>query len=205
MQYIRLELLHEIFFIVGNSSFVYVHLIMPVLLSRGQYLHKVLLQKLYPLSFFLMKEFCFLPCRFGMEVDCIAVVSPFSGLGFAIGFTKSVISFCLTDFVGGAISFSMIFCGFTKNGLIVWSLSRHFGDIIRDENDKTIPQHFNSKNHKGIKDIKITVLEYIKKSPKSPQAGKIRLRREAHWTHLLHTLSPNGLNMENPKEFKLKI
>ncbi|MCP3931901.1 MAG: hypothetical protein GY705_22730, partial [Bacteroidetes bacterium] len=79
----------------------------------------------------------------------------------------------------------------------------HFGDIIRDANDKTIPLHFNSTNHRGIKDIEITVLEYIKKSPKSPQAVKIRLKRESHWTHLLHTLSPNGLNMENPKEFKI--
>ena len=80
----------------------------------------------------------------------------------------------------------------------------HFGDITRDTKDKCIPQHFNSKNHRGIKDIQITVLEFIKKSPRSPQAVKIRLRRESHWTHLLHTLSPNGLNMENPKEFKLK-
>ncbi len=80
----------------------------------------------------------------------------------------------------------------------------HFGDIT-DANDKTIPFHFNSKNHKGIKDIEITVLEYIKKSPKSPQAVKIRLKRESHWTHILHTLSPNGLNMENPKEFKIKL
>ena len=80
----------------------------------------------------------------------------------------------------------------------------HFGDIMRDDIEKVIPLHFNSQGHKGIKDMQITVLEYIRKSPKSQQAMKIRLIREKHWTHTLHSLSPIGLNMENPKEFKLK-
>ncbi|MCP3929684.1 MAG: GIY-YIG nuclease family protein, partial [Bacteroidetes bacterium] len=80
----------------------------------------------------------------------------------------------------------------------------HFGDISRDNKEKSVPIHFNSDNHRGIKDMQITVLEFIKKSPKSQQACIIRLRRESHWTHLLHTLSPIGLNMENPKEFKIK-
>ncbi len=80
----------------------------------------------------------------------------------------------------------------------------HFGDITRDDKEKTIPIHYNSQNHRGVKDMNITILEFIKKPPKSLQAIKIRLRREKHWTYLLHTLSPLGLNMENPKEFKLQ-
>ncbi len=80
----------------------------------------------------------------------------------------------------------------------------HFGDITRDNKEKSIPLHFNSENHRGIKDMQITILEFIKKSPKSQQASIIRLHREGHWTHLLHALSPIGLNMENPKEFKIK-
>ncbi len=79
----------------------------------------------------------------------------------------------------------------------------HFSDIIRDDPDKSIPVHFNSNNHTGVKNMNITILEFIKKPPKSLQAISIRLKREKHWTHLLHTLSPIGLNMENPKEFKL--
>ncbi len=42
----------------------------------------------------------------------------------------------------------------------------HFGDIMRNANKKSIPFHFNSKNHRGIKDIEITVLEYIKNTKK---------------------------------------
>ena len=80
----------------------------------------------------------------------------------------------------------------------------NFSDISRDDNDKSIPLHFNSKEHMGTKDMKISVLEYIRKSLKSQQAMQIRFRREKHWTYTLHTFSPIGLNMENPKEFKLK-
>ena len=80
----------------------------------------------------------------------------------------------------------------------------HFNDVTRDDKDKAIPLHFNSPGHRGTKDMEITVLEFIKKSPKTEQAMKIRLRIEKHWTYTLHTLSPIGLNMENPKEFKIK-
>ncbi len=80
----------------------------------------------------------------------------------------------------------------------------HFGDITRDDPDKSISVHYNSKNHTGIKNMNITILEFIKKLPKNLQAISIRLKREKHWTHLLHTLSPIGLNIENPKEFKLR-
>ena len=49
--------------------------------------------------------------------------------------------------------------------------------------------------------MNITVLEFIKKHPRSNQAIAIRNKREKHWTHVLRTLAPIGLNMENPKEY----
>ena len=47
----------------------------------------------------------------------------------------------------------------------------------------------------------LTVLEFIKKPPRSPEAITIRCRVENNWTHTLRTLAPQGLNQENPKEF----
>jgi hypothetical protein len=44
----RLELLHEIFFMQLNSLFVTEHVILPLLLSKGQYLQPLRLQKLKP-------------------------------------------------------------------------------------------------------------------------------------------------------------
>ncbi len=80
----------------------------------------------------------------------------------------------------------------------------HFGDIKRDVTDKPVPSHFNSTGHKGISDMSIYVLEYIKKPALSKQAQNIRLKRETNWVHVLRTMSPHGLNWENPKEFQIK-
>ena len=49
MAYTKFELLHEIFLMQLCSVCVKSHLICPVLLSNGQYLQSLLLQKLYPL------------------------------------------------------------------------------------------------------------------------------------------------------------
>ena len=78
----------------------------------------------------------------------------------------------------------------------------HFSDVESDNQEKTISRHFNSTHHSGIKDMKIHVLEFIKKPPRSLQASNIRNRRETSWTHTLRSLAPFGLNMENPKEYK---
>ncbi len=77
----------------------------------------------------------------------------------------------------------------------------HFGDIQRDVIDKPVSHHFNSPGHNGTKDMTIQILEFIKKPPLSKQAQSIRLKRETNWVNVLRTLSPHGLNWENPKEF----
>ena len=56
----------------------------------------------------------------------------------------------------------------------------HFGDIKRG--DPTKPD-----------DVEITILEFIKKPPRSPQAITISHRVEFKWTHTLLTLAPIAL------------
>ena len=76
----------------------------------------------------------------------------------------------------------------------------HFRDIEVHNKEKSIGRHFSTSDHSGFKDLQISVLEFIRAPPRSPQASTIRNRVERHWTHLLRTLAPAGLNMENPKE-----
>ena len=80
-------------------------------------------------------------------------------------------------------------------------LSEHFRSIDKAEKDKPVGQHFSQENHAGCDDVSITVLEFIKKPPRSPEAIVIRNRVERNWTHMLRSLAPQGLNQENPKEY----
>jgi hypothetical protein len=81
----------------------------------------------------------------------------------------------------------------------------HFRDITISDQEKTVSKHFSQGSHCGIDDVNISILEFIKKPPRSPQAASIRNRVEKHWTHLLRCMAPHGLNIENPKEYTTKI
>ena len=78
----------------------------------------------------------------------------------------------------------------------------HYRSVELSNQDSSVGKHFSQRDHDGIGSMNITVLEFIKKHPQSDQAIKIRNRREKHWTHLLRSLAPIGLNLENPKEYK---
>jgi hypothetical protein len=97
-------------------------------------------------------------------------------------------------------------CGMQYVGQTMLRLKDRFVHHLRDIElqlaDKSVSKHFSSNNHKGYKDLQISVLEFIKKPPRSPQAIGIRLRAERNWTHVLRSLAPIGLNIENPKEYK---
>ena len=80
----------------------------------------------------------------------------------------------------------------------------HFHDILTSNLDKTVSKHYSQSNHNGIKDIQITVLEFIHKPPRCPQSAHIRNRVEKNWTHLFRCMAPLGLNIENPKEYSIK-
>ena len=62
---------------------------------------------------------------------------------------------------------------------------------------KSVGKHFSLPAHRGIDDIEISVLEFIKKAPKSPAAVIIRDRIERRWIHQLRCLAPVGLNIDD--------
>jgi len=76
-------------------------------------------------------------------------------------------------------------------------LMGHLGDIKICDTDKPVAVHFTQAaaghNHKNY--IEITVLEFIKITPRSPQALAIRQGVESKW-------SPQGINLRNPKEYR---
>lgn len=81
----------------------------------------------------------------------------------------------------------------------------HFYDIKNLRNPSSAPEsarnkpptsmgkHFSSNSH-SEDDVKIQILEFIKKSPKAENTKIFRKKRELHWIYQLKTLDPNGLN-----------
>ena len=92
------------------------------------------------------------------------------------------------------------YVGQTKNRLKD-RFGSHFTSILNSDQDLSVGRHFSQRSHRGSKDMKIHILEFIKKPPNSQQAKTIRLKRESTWTHRLRSLAPLGLNMETPKEY----
>jgi hypothetical protein len=73
----------------------------------------------------------------------------------------------------------------------------HLSDIFNADATKTVGRHFSQNGHNGHHDVEISVLEFFKKSPRSPAAKIIRDRIKKRWIYLLRTLAPQGLNMED--------
>jgi hypothetical protein len=71
----------------------------------------------------------------------------------------------------------------------------HLYDIEIGDKQKAVGLHFSRFDHNGWKDVEISVLEFIKKPPRSPEAVKIRDRVEKKWIHLLRSPAPLGLNI----------
>ena len=71
----------------------------------------------------------------------------------------------------------------------------HFYDVVKKDRTKALGLHFSQQDHNGIQDIEITVLEFIKKPPRSPEASIIRDRVEKRWIHLLRCPAPQELNI----------
>ena len=55
--------------------------------------------------------------------------------------------------------------------------------------------HFSRPDHKGTKDLKICVLDFIHMPPNSKRALKLRLKIEKAWIHRLRCTAPHGLNI----------
>jgi hypothetical protein len=64
----------------------------------------------------------------------------------------------------------------------------------KNKRDEPIGRHFSSPTHRGIQDIHIHVLEFIKAPSKSPPGLLLRDQSERKWIFRLQSLSPHGLN-----------
>ncbi len=78
----------------------------------------------------------------------------------------------------------------------------HFGSINRKNLKEDVGRHFNLQKHHGVKDLQITVLDFIHAHPKSDYALTLRLQIEFNWIQRLRTMLPLGLNTKDrtPKE-----
>jgi peptide-methionine (R)-S-oxide reductase len=71
----------------------------------------------------------------------------------------------------------------------------HFYSIDNPKrSDTTVGRHFSAPDHQGINDVSILILEFIKNSPNSPSAQRLRDEKELLWIHRLSTIAPLGLN-----------
>ena len=73
----------------------------------------------------------------------------------------------------------------------------HFYSIEKANQSKPVGKHFSTGSHEGIDDVEISVLEFIKKPPTSEVGGMVRDRVERRWIHLLRSLQPLGLNIDD--------
>jgi aminoglycoside phosphotransferase len=73
--------------------------------------------------------------------------------------------------------------------------SKHFYDVEKEDKTKAVGLHFSQPDHQVIRDMNISVLEFIKKPPRSPEAKIIRERVELRWIHMLRCPVPQGLNV----------
>ena len=74
---------------------------------------------------------------------------------------------------------------------------KHYYVVDKRDTTHSVGNHYSHHTHEGVDDMTISVLEYIKRAPKSPAAATIRDRIELKWIHLLRTCAPQGLNIED--------
>ena len=75
--------------------------------------------------------------------------------------------------------------------------SGHIGSIKRKDLKEDVGHHFNLPGHEGIKDLEITVLDFIHLVAKSTPGLKIRLQIEFNWIHRLRCMLPFGINTKD--------
>ena len=73
----------------------------------------------------------------------------------------------------------------------------HFYGIEKPDLYHAVARHFSSRCHNGIRDVKISALEFIDKAPRSPAASIICNRVERKWMNILRTCAPQGLSIDD--------
>ena len=64
-------------------------------------------------------------------------------------------------------------------------LQGHFYNITHKRLNTGIENHFNQSDHNGLKEVKVTVVDFIYIYPDLPQAAKLRNKIERNWIYIL--------------------
>ena len=73
----------------------------------------------------------------------------------------------------------------------------HYYTVDKKDTSKPVGKHFSQANHRGTDDMRIHIVEFIKKPPHSDMAVQVRNKVEKRWIHLLRSPAPQGLNIED--------
>ena len=75
--------------------------------------------------------------------------------------------------------------------------TKYFLQTEKAQIEHTCARHFSQRDHNGVFDMKISILEFVRKAPRSEAAQTIRDRVERKWMHLLRSCAPQGLNIDD--------
>ena len=87
-----------------------------------------------------------------------------------------------------------MYIGQTKRRLMD-RLMEHFRNIRQNNDIHIVGRHYNSRNHEGLNDLKVYVLDFIHAHPDSDTAAEVRNVREKLWIYRLRSQTPIGLNL----------
>ena len=88
----------------------------------------------------------------------------------------------------------ILYIGQTSNAIMT-RVSQHLRDIKKQNPSSTVARHYNGHQTTPDPVMRVTILEFIRVSPKTTQAWDLRLKREKAWITRLNTLIPSGLNL----------
>ena len=66
---------------------------------------------------------------------------------------------------------------------------------IKNQKEGDVSYHFNTNGHRGTKDMKVYILDFIYEHPESKRAQTLRNTIEFNWVHRIGTNAPKGMNI----------
>ena len=78
-------------------------------------------------------------------------------------------------------------------------LGEHMSAVKRNEGETDVPWHFNQKDHQKRSDVKIHIVDFIGRHPKSDEGRRLLALVEFFWIEKLRTHSPWGMNTKDGK------
>ena len=78
-------------------------------------------------------------------------------------------------------------------------LGSHLSAIKRNVGETDVPWHFNQKGHEKMSDVKLYIVEFVGRHPKSDEGRRLLGLVEFFWIEKLHTHTPHGMNTKDGK------